>query len=67
MYVTHCLMVIQSCVKYGITMSEDQKAVPQTQSHVKTLQIGTLRSKVNVMGSGIYSTHRLTVMDPCIN
>ena len=35
MYRTHCLMVINSSVKYGMSMSEDKKAVVRTQNHVK--------------------------------
>ena len=37
-YVTHYPMVIHSCTRYGITVNK-QKAMAQTQSHVKDIEV----------------------------
>ena len=65
-YVIQCPMVIHSCDKYGRTKSKDEKAVPQTQSHVKNSLNLKLRSKVNVVSrSWMNATHFFMVIDPC--
>ena len=66
MYVSHLLMVIDLCAKYGRPMSKQHIVISETQKHVKIPIHLTLRSKFKVLpGSWIYATHRLMVIHPC--
>ena len=72
MYVTHHLMGIDPCAKYGKPMPKEKKKLRADHEDMsKTLQIFfilnfTLRSKVNsISGSLMYATHNLMVLHPC--
>ena len=66
MYMTHRLMVIHPCAKYGRLMSNQKKVMGRTRKHVKNPINLTLRSNFKVVsGSWMYATHRLMVIYPC--
>ena len=58
---THLLVVIDTCAKYGKPMSNQKIVVGQTRKHFKNLVNLTLRS--NVLGT--WMTHYLMVIQPC--
>ena len=61
MYLTHPLMVIDPCAKYGMPMSKQTEVTCWTWRHDKSL-----RSKVNIqLRSWMYATHRFMVIHPC--
>ena len=63
MYVTHRLMVIHPCAKYGKSMSIIKIFGPDTKACQHPI---TLRSNIKVVsGSWMYATHRLMVIQPC--
>ena len=79
MYATHHTMVMHSCAKHSVTvlqhvhvkngksLSKKTEVTGQTQIHVKNSVNLTLRSKINVvLGSWMYTTHRLIVIHPCV-
>ena len=66
MYLTHPLMVIHPCPKYGMSMSKLTEVTGRTWRHVKNSINLTLRSKFNVVsGSWMHATHHTLVIYPC--
>ena len=64
---TKCDWALQNVhVKNGKSLSKQTEVTGQTQIHVKNSVNLTLRSKFNVvLGSWMYTTHRLIVIHPC--
>ena len=66
MYVSHLLMVIDPCPKYGKPMSNQNIVIGRTQKHVKKPINLTEMSKFKVVsGSWMYVTYFLMVIHPC--